>query len=91
MATSILDARGGCIVPRADMRGYHIMYREHETNYCPGCGHTHWYIGRILAECAFCATALPLESSSMVGASQSIRTIRGSGPIFGPAEHAFAA
>jgi hypothetical protein len=91
MATSILEARGGCIVPKAEQRGYHIVYREHETNYCPGCGHTHWYIGRLMAECAFCTTALPLESSSMVGSSQSIRTIRRNGPIFGQPEHAFAA
>ncbi len=45
-------------------RGYHIMYRENETNRCPGCGHTHWIIGRIMAECAFCATALPMEAFS---------------------------
>ena len=44
-------------------RGYYVMYREHEVNHCPGCGRTHWHIGRILAECAFCATALPLEAS----------------------------
>ena len=65
MATSILEARGGCIIPQADQRGYHIVYREHETNYCPGCGRTHWYIGRSSAECAFCATALPLAEASM--------------------------
>lgn len=44
-------------------RGYHAIYREHETNHCPGCGRTHWYIGRSLAECGFCATALPLAQS----------------------------
>lgn len=41
-------------------RGYHAVYREHETNHCPGCGRVHWIIGRLTAECAFCATALPL-------------------------------
>ena len=66
MATSILEARGGCIIPQADQRGYHIVYREHETNYCPGCGRTHWYIGRSMAECAFCTTALPLENAPMI-------------------------
>ena len=91
MATDVLEARGGCIIPKAGVRGYHIVYREHETNHCPGCGHTHWYIGRIMAECAFCATALPLENSSMVAGGQTVRTIRGTGPIFGHAEHAFAA
>jgi hypothetical protein len=44
-------------------RGYHAIYREGETNHCPGCGRTHWIIGRLSAECAFCATVLPLEAS----------------------------
>lgn len=43
-------------------RGYHAVYRQHEINHCPGCGRTHWLIGRKTAECAFCSTALPLES-----------------------------
>jgi hypothetical protein len=34
-------------------RGYHAVYRESEVNHCPGCGRTHWIIGRMLAECAF--------------------------------------
>jgi hypothetical protein len=89
MATSILEARGGCVIPQASQRGYHIMYREHETNHCPGCGRTHWLIGRTMAECAFCETALPLESSAMTGGSQIVRTIRRS-PYRQPA-HAFAA
>jgi hypothetical protein len=45
-------------------RGYHAVYRENEVNHCPGCGRTHWYVGRTLAECGFCATALPLSESS---------------------------
>ena len=60
MATNVLEARGGSLVPPLAQRGYHIVYRDHETNYCPGCGRTHWYIGRLLAECGFCAAALPL-------------------------------
>jgi hypothetical protein len=44
-------------------RGYHAVYRENEVNHCPGCGRTHWYVGRSLAECGFCATALPLAES----------------------------
>ena len=46
-------------------RGYHAVYREHEINHCPGCGRTHWMIGRMSAECAFCTTALPLAEASM--------------------------
>ena len=45
-------------------RGYFITYREREVNHCPGCGRTHWYVGRISAECSFCATALPLATAS---------------------------
>ena len=44
-------------------RGYHAVYSENEVNHCPGCGRTHWYVGRTLAECGFCATALPLSES----------------------------
>lgn len=46
-------------------RGYRILYRAGATNYCPGCGHAHWYIGRNAAECAFCATVLPLGDRNM--------------------------
>lgn len=46
-------------------RGYHAVYREQQVNHCPGCGRTHWIIGRMSAECAFCATALPLAEASM--------------------------
>ncbi len=42
-------------------RGFHVLYRFGETNHCPGCGRSQWLIGRVTAECAFCATALPLE------------------------------
>lgn len=44
-------------------RGFHAVYRDGETNRCPGCGRTQWLVGRVLAECAFCATALPLEAT----------------------------
>jgi hypothetical protein len=43
------------------------VYRENEVNHCPGCGRTHWYLGRVLAECAFCSTALPLQESHRQG------------------------
>ena len=89
MATSILEARGGCIVPKAHERGYHIVYREEQINHCPGCGHTHWSIGRMMAECAFCSTALPLESAASVAGGHSIRTIRRRGGV--SEEHVLAA
>lgn len=40
-----------------------LRYHKGETNHCPGCGRTHWFLGRATAECAFCATALPLADS----------------------------
>jgi|SRR6476646_5995351 hypothetical protein len=44
-------------------RGHHIVYRANESNHCPGCGRSHWYIGRISAECGFCGTAVPLAEA----------------------------
>lgn len=43
-------------------RGSGVSYHPGRENRCPGCGRSHWLIGRLLAECAFCATALPLAS-----------------------------
>lgn len=51
------------------MRGYHAVYRENVVNHCPGCGRTHWLIGRLMAECGFCGTALPLSESYSRSAS----------------------
>lgn len=45
-------------------RGHHIVYRANESNHCPGCGRSHWYIGRMSAECGFCGTAVPLAEAS---------------------------
>jgi PilZ domain-containing protein len=44
-------------------RGHHIVYRSNEANHCPGCGRSHWYIGRVSAECGFCGTAVPLAEA----------------------------
>lgn len=61
-------------------RGYHAVYREGEVNHCPGCGRTHWMIGRMLAECAFCATALPLSESHRHG--QAATVVGRSWPVY---------
>lgn len=45
-------------------RGYSLVYREDVVNHCPGCGRSHWYVGRFSAECGFCATALPLAEAA---------------------------
>jgi len=49
-------------------RGYHVVYREREVNRCPSCGRSHWYVGRLTAECGFCGTALPLVEKLSTGA-----------------------
>jgi hypothetical protein len=58
------------------LRGYHAVYRMGEANRCPGCGRSHWMVGRHLAECAFCTTALPLLDTGMVGAGLIRRSVR---------------
>lgn len=50
-------------------RGYAALYRQGQVNHCPGCGRTHWYVGRVSAECGFCATAVPLQDASTRGAA----------------------
>jgi hypothetical protein len=48
-------------------RGYQILFHADETNRCPGCGKSNWYVGRITAECAVCATAVVIAESAMAG------------------------
>ena len=45
-------------------RGHHIVYRANESNHCPGCGRSQWYVGRVSAECGFCGTAVPLAETA---------------------------
>ncbi|WP_336958704.1 hypothetical protein [Sphingobium aquiterrae] len=57
--------------PRTDYRaiqaerGYVVLYRQQESNHCPGCGGSAWHVGRLTAECASCATAIPLISPQL--------------------------
>ena len=37
--------------PDQQQRGFSPVYRANEVNHCPGCGRTHWYVGRLSAEC----------------------------------------
>jgi hypothetical protein len=53
------------------MRGYHAVYRQNETNHCPACGRSHWLVGRVSAECGFCAAALPFATSEF-GAARTL-------------------
>jgi len=52
---------------RHALTGYRVAYRTEQQNYCPGCGGSHWVVGRLTAECAFCATALPLVAAGASG------------------------
>lgn len=65
----IEDARlpGDAAPALVGARGFVPVYHAHEVNRCPGCGRSHWLVGRLLAECAFCATALPLNDGGMTG------------------------
>ena len=63
MLGSIIVRDGESFSHNPASRGYHAVYREHEVNHCPGCGRTHWYVGRVSAECGFCSTALPLAGN----------------------------
>lgn len=38
--------------------GYRPTYRAGAC--CPACGGSQWHVGRTTAECAICATALPI-------------------------------
>ena len=67
MMTSIFGKRGKTLPHDPARRGYHVAYREDQVNHCPGCGRSHWYIGRLSAECGFCGTALPLTETQTLG------------------------
>lgn len=60
---------GGRLFPHDPaLRGFQPLYRQSEVNHCPACGRTHWYVGRVSAECAFCSTAIALAETGIVGA-----------------------
>lgn len=46
----------------AQERGHSVVYRSDRVNHCPGCDRSQWLVGRSTAECAFCATAVPLAN-----------------------------
>jgi hypothetical protein len=67
MLRSIEGTAGKVFAHDPSLRGYHVVYRPGEVNHCPACGRSHWYIGRLSAECGFCSAALPLVETGMVG------------------------
>lgn len=77
--SNVISIQGRPILHDHVARGYMPVYHANETNRCPGCGRSHWLIGRLLAECAFCATALPLSDGGMTGVGLVRRNVRVSG------------
>jgi len=51
---------------------YLALYRVGETNRCPGCRGEQWFVGRMMAECSQCGSALPLEQFSTYSATPRI-------------------
>lgn len=39
---------------------YTPVYHLGEVNRCPACARSHFHIGRLSVECAFCCTAMPI-------------------------------
>lgn len=68
MLVPLFGRRGRAVFHQPATRGYHVAYRPGEANRCPGCGRSHWHVGRVSAECGFCGTALPLVEGMTVGA-----------------------
>ena len=68
MLRSIESGKARRFAHDPSLRGFHAVYRLGEVNHCPACGRTHWYVGRQLAECGFCSTALPLDDAGTTGA-----------------------
>ena len=54
-------------------RGFLPLYHQGERNRCPGCGRSHWYVGRLSAECGFCGTAVALAETGIVGTGLFLR------------------
>jgi uncharacterized protein (DUF983 family) len=67
MLISVFGKHGTAHPHDPTRRGYHVVYRENEVNRCPGCGRSHWFVGRLSAECGFCGTALPLADAGTWG------------------------
>jgi hypothetical protein len=68
MSVQLFGQKARSFPPDPARRGYHVVYRDNEVNRCPGCGRSHWYVGRLSAECGFCGTALPRVAALSTGA-----------------------
>lgn len=63
---------------RITQRGHAPTYRFDTTTHCPGCDRAQWHVGRMSAECAFCATAVPFRVAGDVAlTSTGVRRVEG--------------
>ncbi|MGE0179146.1 MAG: hypothetical protein AB7O91_04930 [Sphingomonas sp.] len=85
MLISLFGRQGKGVSHDPAIRGYHVAYREDQVNHCPGCGRSHWHIGRISVECGFCGTALPLTGKMAIGAGLFRPRARTGGDLAGAA------
>ncbi|WP_093016766.1 MULTISPECIES: hypothetical protein [unclassified Sphingobium] len=53
-------------------RGFMPLYHVGGQNHCPGCGGQQWIVGRMMAECGYCGSAIPMESFSTYSAAPRI-------------------
>ena len=54
-----MTASGATAQPHAAL----LAYRPGRNTPCPACGERQWLVGRIVAECACCETALPIDGA----------------------------
>mgnify|MGYP000620263255 CR=1 FL=1 len=62
--------------------GYRLLYHPGEISRCPCCGQRQWIIGRLMAECAHCEAALPLDQVHGVGSVARFVNSRPPEPFF---------
>jgi hypothetical protein len=67
MLSSILELSRQSWTQERVLGGLQLLYHPGELNRCPGCGRTNWYVGRTLAECGFCGTAMALADTGLTG------------------------
>ena len=82
MLNAVIRTKGKVFAHDPAARGYFVVYRENQVNHCPSCGRSHWYVGRVSAECGFCATALPLAEATARGPGTHSRNFRPAFPSY---------
>ncbi|WP_261936623.1 YgzB family protein [Sphingomonas bisphenolicum] len=53
-----------CLLPAGSaLIAINPQYYQGRKTPCPDCGGMQWIVGRVVAECAYCDTPLPLAAS----------------------------